>query len=205
MRPTKNLIHQQTAYAAVPVRRSRPHGHKLRPGSVVRIEECAYDAASLIAVHREEPGSSLAIQAVRPLQPFHVGKLRLLCIGRAEGMRSILQRAKAHRFERKCILPRDRLNLDQGELRPSVYPVLASICKAYRSPGISLSSSREEFAGATSPLQLTVRAKALLAPARAVPRRLWRAQIHPAALGARSTPDRPAPPSLRRAQSSTKP
>ena len=89
MRPTQNLSHQQTAYAAVPVRRSRPQGDQLRSGSVVRIEECAYDAARFIAIHREEPG--------------------------AEGMRSIFERAKAHRFEQKRIRPRDRRNLNQGE------------------------------------------------------------------------------------------
>lgn len=92
MRPTQNLTHQPTAYAAVPVRRSRPQGDKLRPGTVVRIEEGAYDAARLIPIHREEPGTHLAIHLFRPLQPLRVGKLRLLCISRAEGMRSVFER-----------------------------------------------------------------------------------------------------------------
>ena len=121
MRPTQNRLHQQTANAAAPVPRSRSQRDQLRSGS---LEECAYDAASVIATHREEPGPSLAIHSFDPFEPFHVGKLRLPCIGRAKGMRSVFERRKAHRFEQQGVLLRDRFDLNQGEFPTPFYPVL---------------------------------------------------------------------------------
>src|SRR5579872_493507 len=100
--PGDSLIHYQTTDAPLTVRGSRPHGDQLRTDCIIRIEKRAADAAGGVpgvSIRGEVQDFSLSAPIGCAFEPIGIRKLRLFGVGRAEGARSILERAKASGLE----------------------------------------------------------------------------------------------------------
>ena len=90
---------------------SRPHGNQLRVHCVVRrLEQAPRNAARLCSVHREEADSQFSIPPSYALHPVRVGKKHFPGVGRTEGVRRILKRAKADLFEQTQLCRGDRFD-----------------------------------------------------------------------------------------------